>query len=97
MTNKQRKAEREAWVMGWELPNIPIEPTQFEKKVAKLGLRKEQYESSEKLKEWVSLHKDAKYVPEWLLEAWHMTVEDSYDYSPVYLNRFAIREALHGR
>jgi hypothetical protein len=49
---------------------IPVEPSSFESLVKKLKLSPEQYEGSGLLKGWALRHKDSKYVPQELLEAW---------------------------
>jgi hypothetical protein len=48
----------------------------FEYVVRQLHLSPEEYASSQALKEWVRRHKDHKYVPSQLLEAWHFDVDD---------------------
>jgi hypothetical protein len=47
----------------------------FEYIVRQLRLSPEEYTSSAALKEWVRRHKDHKYVPSQLLEAWHFEVK----------------------
>lgn len=51
--------------------------TSFEQVVASLHLSPEEYEHSTLLKEWVLKHKDDKYVPPRLLEAWGLAVDDA--------------------
>jgi hypothetical protein len=50
--------------------DIPNMPTSFEEMVRRLKLSEEEYRSSIPLKEWAKKHKDSKYVPQDLLEAW---------------------------
>ena len=51
-----------------------IIPSCFEDIVAQLNLSPTQYATSAELKEWVRRHKDSKYVPTALLDAWGFTV-----------------------
>jgi hypothetical protein len=46
--------------------------------VDRLGLAKSQYLASAELKYWCQRNRNRCYVPEWLLEAWGMTVEESF-------------------
>ena len=48
----------------------------FEHVARRLHLSPEEYSTSVELKEWVRRHKDHKYVPSQLLEAWHFEVDD---------------------
>ena len=50
--------------------DIPATPTSFEEMVRRLKLSEKEYRSSIPLKEWAQKHKDSKYVPQDLLEAW---------------------------
>jgi hypothetical protein len=50
--------------------DIPITPTSFEEIVRQLKLSENEYQNSIPLKEWAQKHKDSKYVPQDLLEAW---------------------------
>jgi hypothetical protein len=54
--------------------DIPHTPTSFEEMVRRLNLSEKEYRSSVPLKEWVQKHKDSKYVPQDLLEAWGIVV-----------------------
>jgi hypothetical protein len=45
-------------------------PTSFEEMVRRLKLSEKEYRNSIPLKEWAKKHKDSKYVPQDLLEAW---------------------------
>jgi hypothetical protein len=57
---------------NWGQPygDIPITPTSFEEIVGQLKLSEKEYRNSIPLKEWAQKHKDSKYVPQDLLEAW---------------------------
>ena len=59
----------------WILPPIPIIATQFEMRVATLGLTKAKYVASVDLRRWCAQNRKRVYLPEWLLEAWEMRVE----------------------
>lgn len=48
--------------------------TSFDALVKSLGLTPDQYQNSKVLKDWVGRHKDQKYVPLDLLEAWGFKV-----------------------
>jgi hypothetical protein len=56
---------------GGDIPiPIPITPSSFEEMVRRLKLSEKEYRSSTALKQWAQKHKDSKYVPQDLLEAW---------------------------
>jgi hypothetical protein len=57
---------------NWGKPSgdIPNAPTSFEEMVRGLKLSEKEYGSSIQLREWAQKHKDSKYVPQELLEAW---------------------------
>ena len=57
---------------------VPHVVTEFEVLVRQLGLRKYDYAASPQLRDWCLHNKDRRYVPEWLLYAWKMTVEVGY-------------------
>jgi hypothetical protein len=44
--------------------------TEFERKVLELGLSPDQYLGSQELRDWTVSHKNTRYVPEPLLQAW---------------------------
>ncbi|MFZ3263231.1 MAG: hypothetical protein WA172_04475 [Terriglobales bacterium] len=50
--------------------DIPNTPSSFEEMVRRLKLSETEYRSSTPLKAWAQKHKDNKYVPQDLLEAW---------------------------
>ena len=62
---------------NWGKPcgDIPNTPTSFEEMVRQLKLSEKEYRSSIPLKEWAQKHKDSKYVPQDLLEAWGIVVK----------------------
>jgi hypothetical protein len=57
---------------NWGKPSgdIPVTTTSFEEMVRGLKLSEKEYRSSIPLREWAQKHKDSKYVPQDLLEAW---------------------------
>lgn len=60
---------------GKPLAHVPDLPTEFEKEIGRLGLRKSQYVTSAELKRWCDRNRNRVYVPEWLLKEWGMQVE----------------------
>ena len=57
---------------NWGKPagDIPITPSSFEEMVRRLKLSESEYRGSTALKQWAQKHKDSKYVPQDLLDAW---------------------------
>jgi hypothetical protein len=55
---------------GQAYGNSPITITSFEEMVKQLKLAEKEYKNSIPLKQWAQKHKDSKYVPQHLLEAW---------------------------
>ena len=57
---------------SWGKPSEDIlnTPSSFEQIVRQLKLAEKEYRSSTALKQWAQKHKDSKYVPQDLLEAW---------------------------
>jgi len=53
----------------------PALPTEFDMQVKRLGLAKAEYVGSFELRRWCERNRNRVYIPEWLLEAWHMQVE----------------------
>lgn len=49
--------------------------TEFEVQVRQLGLRKQAYVTSAKLRTWCEHNKNRCYIPEWLLEEWGISVD----------------------
>lgn len=56
----------------------PAGPTVFDMQVARLRLTREQYVASAELRRWCERNRNHFYVPEWLLEAWQVKVEDTF-------------------
>ncbi|MFZ0734710.1 MAG: hypothetical protein WAM79_20505 [Candidatus Sulfotelmatobacter sp.] len=49
--------------------------TEFELRVRQLRLTPEMYASSLELRAWCEQNTNRRYIPEWLLEEWSLTVE----------------------
>jgi hypothetical protein len=71
-----RKRGNPAW--GRPVPPARVLPTEFEMQARRLRLTKEMYVSSRELRLWCAQNRNRVYVPEWLLQEWHMTVEPSH-------------------
>jgi hypothetical protein len=59
---------------GQAYGDAPITTTSFEEMVRRLELSEKEYRSSIPLRQWAQKHKDSKYVPQDLLEAWGIVV-----------------------
>ena len=55
-------------------PFPPAITTAFEMKVKQLRLRPGQYISSPRLRKWCEENKNQCYIPEWLLNAWNISI-----------------------
>ena len=62
------------WVNG--LPGVvpPAKATAFEMRASELGLTVSAYVESRELRQWCKENRNKSYVPEWLLQAWGMSV-----------------------
>lgn len=76
MITRKRRRGNPKW--GQPLPSVPVFPTEFELQVRRLGLAKREYLTSVALKLWCHRNRNRVYVPEWLLEAWEMSVEETF-------------------
>ena len=56
----------------------PAAPTEFDMQVSRLRLTQPQYVASTELRRWCERNGNHFYVPEWLLEAWHIEVVDTF-------------------
>lgn len=58
-------------------PNGPVIPTitGFEQATREFKLKPDQYLTSTRLREWASVNKNSKYIPENLLAAWGFEFE----------------------
>ena len=61
---------------NWGRPVPPTRAlaTEFERQVRRLGLSTQEYFLSAELKSWCQNNRNRVYVPEWLLDAWGITV-----------------------
>jgi hypothetical protein len=59
---------------NWGMPSpfLPATPTEFEVQARGLGLTKQTYAGSAKLRTWCEQNKNRVYVPEWLLAEWEI-------------------------
>jgi hypothetical protein len=55
-----------------KIGKLSVQPTAFETLVMKLGLEERDWPKSERLRKWVSSHRNSRYVPESLLGTWNM-------------------------
>jgi hypothetical protein len=60
---------------GRPMPPTPVLPTEFELKVRHLHLAADAYAASTELRRWCWQNRNRFYIPEWLLEKWHITVD----------------------
>jgi len=57
---------------------LPVVLTEFEVQVKRLGLSRDQYVTSAKLRSWCERNRNRCYVPEWLLDEWGIIVESIF-------------------
>ena len=69
----RRGRENPSW--GTSVGAITHIATEFEMQVRQLGLRKQAYAASAKLRSWCEHNKNRCYIPEWLLEEWGISVD----------------------
>jgi len=62
-----------AW--GLPIPLLPALPTEFEMQARHLGLTKDAYATSAQLRIWCKRNRNRCYIPEWLLDAWGIEVD----------------------
>ena len=60
---------------GRPMPPLPVLATEFELQTRKLQLNREEYVFSAELRRWCRENRNRFYIPEWLLDAWHITVD----------------------
>ena len=68
-----RKRGNPNW--GRPMLAVPALPTEFELRARHLHLTAEMYTSSAALHAWCEQNKNRRYVPEWLLGEWCITVD----------------------
>jgi len=70
-----RKRGNPNW--GKQIPFTPGLPTQFELRAKQLHLTAKMYTSSSELHMWCEKNSNRCYIPEWLLEEWHINVDSN--------------------
>jgi hypothetical protein len=65
------------WGTG-RLIEIPWLPTAFEEQVQRLGLNEQTCATSQELEQWCKRNKDSRYIPEWLLKHWRISVDPNF-------------------
>jgi hypothetical protein len=60
---------------GRFVPPTPVVATEFELQVRHLRLTRETYVFSAELRRWCWQNRNRFYIPEWLQEEWHITVD----------------------
>jgi hypothetical protein len=73
LPTKSRKRGNPNW--GKLIKPLPAVPTAFEEQVQQLGLEEQTCATSETLKQWCGRNKDRRYIPEWLLKRWGISVD----------------------
>jgi hypothetical protein len=65
---------------NWGKPYVPLSfvITEFEQQAEKLGLSPNEYQASPQLQKWCLMNAASHYVPEPLLKAWGIRVNDSW-------------------
>jgi hypothetical protein len=71
----RRKRGNPNWGKGREIPVPSAAAGEFEIELRRLGLTKQTCVGSSELRQWCQRNKGRFYIPEWLLEAWGITVE----------------------
>jgi hypothetical protein len=64
---------------NWGKPFRPgrVLATEFELQVRKLRLTRDTYTCSVELRIWCEQNRNRCYIPEWLLDAWNITVDSN--------------------
>jgi hypothetical protein len=62
------------WASGWPAAVPPASPSAFETRVRELKLTAPAFVESRELQRWCKENRNKSYIPEWLLEAWGMSV-----------------------
>ena len=64
---------------NWGKPMMNTLPPvlEFERVAREFKLSPDQYQHSTRLREWASVHRKSKYIPEVLLKAWGFEIESS--------------------
>ena len=72
VSGTKRKRGNPHW--GQPLLQARVLPTEFEIQVKRMGLSQSQFFASAELKRWCAVNRNRVYIPEWLLDAWRMSV-----------------------
>jgi len=56
----------------------PVLATEFELQVRQLRLTQHTYTCSVELRTWCQLNRNRRYIPEWLLDAWGISVDPTF-------------------
>jgi len=72
----RRKPGNPNW--GKPMPYVKAFPTEFEIQAKHLRLTAEKYVFSPELRRWCQQNRNRCYIPEWLLEEWHLSVDPTF-------------------
>src|SRR5689334_24551360 len=75
-----KKPINRKWGCGQPMSLEPAGLTEFEQHAHRLGLTREMYAMSAPLRDWCERNRNRCYVPEWLLEAWKISVDPSFSH-----------------
>lgn len=64
------------WGSGRPAKLGPTLPTEFEMQVRQLQLTPETYVFSQALHSWCERNRNQFYIPEWLIKAWNLRIND---------------------
>ena len=73
LSGTKRKRGNPHW--GQPLLQARVLSTEFEMQVKRMGLIQSQFFASAELKRWCDVNRNRVYIPEWLLDAWRMSVD----------------------
>jgi hypothetical protein len=68
-----RKRGNPHW--GHPMPPLPVLATEFELETRKLHLNQDEYVFSFELRRWCWQNRNRFYIPEWLLQEWHIPID----------------------
>ncbi len=67
------------WAEGKGAKPVPNEPSRWELLVARLGVPEAKWSASPELRRFAEQNCRSRFVPEKLLETWHLEVSDEID------------------
>ena len=75
-----RAAARKRGNPNWGKPMqfVAAAATEFEIQVRELGLTKQTFAGSTRLRNWCEHNRNRCYIPEWLLDEWKIVVDSAY-------------------